>query len=129
MNMILRLIAALMIVVMTDVADVRGGEFQAAAAIRIITPNPLLPVSGGVGEPNTVTGKLGELTARVMVFSDGPNTIAVVGIDVLGFPAVLGDRVRSLVPRLSGENILIGATHTHSAGLLWISVAFREIHR
>jgi hypothetical protein len=62
-----------------------------------------------------VTEKRGELTARVMTFSDGKTTLAVVGIDVLGFPSVLGDRVRRLVPRLPGENILIGATHTHSA--------------
>ena len=91
------------------------GEFRSGAAMRIITPNPLLPVSGGVGEPQATTEKRGELTARAMVFSDGTTTIAVVGIDVLGFPSVLGDRVRKLVPRLPGENILIGATHTHSA--------------
>jgi hypothetical protein len=91
------------------------GEFRSGAALRIITPNPLLPVSGGVGEPQATTEKRGELTARAMVFSDGKTTIAVVGIDVLGFPSVLGDRVRKLVPRLPGENILIGATHTHSA--------------
>ena len=91
------------------------GEFRSGAALRIITPNPLLPVSGGVGEPQATTEKRGELTARAMVFSDGTTTSAVVGIDVLGFPSVLGDRVRKLVPRLPGENILIGATHTHSA--------------
>lgn len=92
-----------------------GGEFQSAAAMRIFTPDPLLPVSGGVGEPNAVTKKLGELTARAMVFSDGSTTIAVAGLDALGFPSVLGDRVRKMVPRLPGENILIGASHTHSA--------------
>lgn len=91
------------------------GEFRSGAAMRIITPDPLLPVSGGVGEPKATTEKRGELTARAMVFSDGTTTIAVVGIDVLGFPSVLGDRVRKLVPRLSAVNILIGATHTHSA--------------
>lgn len=91
------------------------GEFRSGAAMRIITPDPLLPVSGGVGEPKATTEKRGELTARALVFSDGTTTIAVVGIDVLGFPSVLGDRVRKLVPRLSAENILIGATHTHSA--------------
>ncbi|MCX7399354.1 MAG: hypothetical protein NT138_16945 [Planctomycetales bacterium] len=91
------------------------GEFRSGAAMRIITPDPLLPVSGGVGEPQATTEKRGELTARAMVFSDGTTTIAVVGIDVLGFPSVLGDRVRKLVPRLPAENILIGATHTHSA--------------
>lgn len=105
-------LAALLVLV---AGSVHGGEFQSAAAMRVFTPDPLLPVSGGVGEPNPVTKKLGELTARAMAFSDGQTTIAVVGLDALGFPSVLGDRVRKLVPRLPGENILIGASHTHSA--------------
>ena len=83
--------------------------------MRIITPDPLLPISGGVGEPNAATQKRGELTARAMVFRNGETTIAVVGIDALGFPAVPGDRIRTLAPRLPSENILIGATRTHSA--------------
>lgn len=90
-------------------------SFRAAASMEIITPDPLLPVSGGVGEPARVTEKRGELTARAMVFSRGTTTVAVVGIDVLGFPSVLGNRVRALVPRIPAENILIGASHTHSA--------------
>lgn len=92
-----------------------GAEFQAGAAMRVITPDPLLPVSGGVGEPQATTTKHGELTARAMVLSDTKTTIAIVSIDALGFPSVLGDRVRKLVPRLPGHSILIGATHTHSA--------------
>lgn len=105
----------LVLMLMTGLVDLRAGEFQAGAAMRIITPDPLLPVSGGVGEPNSVTEKRGDLTVRAMVFREGSTTIAVVGIDVLGFPAVLGDRVRKLVPRVPGNNILIGASHTHSA--------------
>jgi hypothetical protein len=38
-----------------------------------------------------------------------------VGLDLLGFPSVLGDRVRARVPRIPAANILIGSTHTHSA--------------
>jgi hypothetical protein len=100
---------------MLGVNGLSGAEFRSGAAMRIITPDPLLAVSGGVGEPKETTEKKGELTARAMVFSDGDTTIAVVGIDVLGFPSVLGDRVRKLVPRLRGEDISIGASHTHSA--------------
>ena len=93
----------------------RAEEFRSGAAMRIITPEPFLPVSRGAGEPNAVTEKRGDLTARGLVVSKDDTTIAVVGIDVLGFPAVLGDRVRKLVPRMTPENILIGASHTHSA--------------
>ena len=89
--------------------------FEAGAAKRIITPDPLLPVSGGMGTPSPAKSKLGELTARAMVFRSGNETVAVVGLDLLGFPAVLGDRARKLVPRLPPEKILIGSTHSHSA--------------
>lgn len=92
-----------------------AAEFKSGASSRIITPDPLLPVSGGVGDPNATSEKRGDLTVRVLVVSDGDSTVAITGIDVLGFPSVLGDRVRLMVPRLPPENILIGATHTHSA--------------
>ncbi len=42
-------------------------------------------------------------------------TVALVCIDALGFPAVLGNRIRASVPTIPAENIIIGATHTHSA--------------
>ena len=92
-----------------------GQTFEAGAAKRIITPDPLLPVSGGMGTPSPAKSKLGELTARAMVFRSGNETVAVVGLDLLGFPSVLGDWARKLVPRLSPEKILIGSTHSHSA--------------
>ena len=41
--------------------------------------------------------------------------VGVVALDLLGFPSVLGDRVRARVGRIPAANILIGATHTHSA--------------
>jgi hypothetical protein len=89
--------------------------FEAGAAKRIITPDPLLPISGGMGIPSPAKSKQGELTARAMVFRAGGETIAVVSVDLLGLPAVLGDRARALAPRIAPERILIGATHTHSA--------------
>ncbi len=92
-----------------------GGTFKVGAAMRIITPNPLLPVSGGMGAPKPTKEKRGDLTARAIVFQKGQTTVAIVGIDLLGFPSVLGNRVRSRVPRIPAENIMIGASHTHSA--------------
>lgn len=90
-------------------------QFLAGAAKRTITPDPLLPVTGGMGPSSPVTAKKGELTARAVVFRSGSETVALVGVDVLGFPSVLGDRARALVKGLAPERILIGATHTHSA--------------
>ncbi len=92
-----------------------GAEFQVGTALRIITPDPLLPVSGGVGTPSPAKEKKGELTARAIVFKHGDVSVAVVQLDLLGFPSVLGNRVCAQVPRLPRTNILIGSTHTHSA--------------
>jgi hypothetical protein len=91
------------------------GEIQVGAAVRVITPDPLLPVSGGMGIPKPAREKRGELTARAIVLRKGDVSVAVVALDLLGFPSVLGDRVRAKVSRIPAENILIGSTHTHSA--------------
>jgi hypothetical protein len=90
-------------------------EIQVGAAVRVITPDPLLPVSGGMGIPKPAREKRGELTARAIVVRKGDVAVAVVALDLLGFPSVLGDRVRANVSRIPAENILIGSTHTHSA--------------
>ena len=90
-------------------------EIQVGAAVRVITPDPLLPVSGGMGAPKPAQEKRGELTARAIVFRKGDVSVAVVSLDLLGFPSVLGDRVRAKVSRIPAKNILIGSTHTHSA--------------
>ncbi len=90
-------------------------EIRIGAAMKVITPDPLLPVSGGVGKPNPAKEKRGELTARAMVLEKDNTSVAFVALDLIGFPAVLGERVRKQVPRIPGENILIGSSHTHSA--------------
>ena len=92
-----------------------AGELQVGAAMRVITPNPLLPVSGGMGTPNPTREKKGDLTARAVVFRNGDVSVAVVALDLIGFPSVLGDRVRAQVSRIPADHILIGSTHTHSA--------------
>jgi hypothetical protein len=89
--------------------------FRAGIAVRIVTPDPLLPVSGGVGESRPTTQKQGELTVRALVLEDGTNRVAICSTDFLGFPSVLGNRVRAAVHGIPGNHVLIGATHTHSA--------------
>lgn len=88
--------------------------FRVGIAVRVVTPDPLLPLSGGVGPSAPARTKQGELTVRALVLEDGTNRVAIVGADFLGFPAVLGDKVRAAVKTIAPANILIGATHTHS---------------
>jgi hypothetical protein len=90
-------------------------ELKVGVGKTIITPDPLLPVSGGVGPSQPTTGKRGELTARAMVLQQGETKVAIVQLDLLGFPSVLTARVHKQVPRIPAQNILIGSTHTHSA--------------
>ena len=94
---------------------VKAATFKAAISTRVVTPTPLLPISGGVGPSNPVSEKRGDLTVRALVLESGEARTAIVSTDFLGFPSVLGDRIRSAVNGVPGENILIGATHTHSA--------------
>jgi hypothetical protein len=97
------------------IAPAAYADFRVGAAMRVITPDPLLPVSGGMGPTRPARDKRGELTARAIVFRNGDVSVAVVSLDLLGFPSVLGDRVRARVKGVPPENVLIGSTHTHSA--------------
>jgi hypothetical protein len=90
-------------------------QLKAGAAVRVITPDPLLPVSGGVGKPKPSTEKKGDLYARALVLEKGGVRVAIVSVDNLGWSSALGNRSRALVSGIPPGNILIGATHTHSA--------------
>ncbi len=90
-------------------------EILVGAAKRVITPNPLLPVSGGIGRPHPVREKRGDLMTRAVVLKKGDVTVAIVSVDNIGFPGVLQERVRERANRIPAQNILIGSTHTHSA--------------
>src|SRR6185295_5608238 len=74
-----------------------------------------LPVSGGVGPGRPTTRKEGDLTVRALVFEQEGTRVAIVSADFLGFPSTLGNQVRPQLKGIAPGNILIGATHTHSA--------------
>jgi len=109
-----KLLVALFVISCT-LTSLAHAEFKAGVGKIVITPDPLLPVSGGVGASHPTTSKQGDLYARAMVFEQGDTRVGVVQLDLLGFPSVLCDRIRKQVPRIPAENILIGSTHTHSA--------------
>ncbi|UCC98993.1 MAG: hypothetical protein JSW66_03730 [Phycisphaerales bacterium] len=89
-------------------------EFRAAIAIRDVTPDALLPVSGGVGPTHPVSRKIGRLTVRALTLENNGTRVTICSTDFLGFPGVLCDKVRAQVDGIPPENILIGATHNHS---------------
>jgi len=104
-------IAALLILSGVQVA----AQFKAGAALRKITPDKLLPISGGMGTPVMPVGKQGDLFVRALVFEKNETRVAIVSVDNLGWPAYLGDRSRRLIRGVPAANVLIAATHVHSA--------------
>ena len=92
-----------------------AAELQVGVASVNITPDPLLPVSGGLGTPVPATEKRGELEIRAMVLATDDTRIAMVTVPCIGIPTALCDQIRALVKDVPPEGIMIGATHTHSA--------------
>ncbi len=111
----LKFFAPTFLLIATLLAVPAHAELKVGVGKAIITPDPLLPISGGVGPGHPAKSKQGDLTARAMVFEQGETKVAVVQLDLLGFPSVLCARVHKQVPRIPADNILIGSTHTHSA--------------
>jgi len=96
-----------------------GAKLNVGVASVNVTPDPLLPVSGGVPSPGEKVEpakvKQGELEARALVIEHNDTKIAIVSVPYLGFPATLANKVRAQVKGIAPENIMIGATHVHSA--------------
>jgi len=108
-------ILSFLIISLFSITLMHAQQLKVGVAMRNITPNPIIAVSGGVGTPNPAHIKKGELTVRAMVMEKGKEKFAIVSIDNLGWPAVLGDKSRKLIKGIKPENIIIGVTHTHSA--------------
>ena len=90
-------------------------EFRVGVAARSIIPKPLLPLSGGMGPSSPAKAVRGDLSARALVMQSGEIKVAIVSVDVLGFPAVLGNRARAQIKNIPPTHVVIGASHTHSA--------------
>ena len=103
-NLIISLLIILVIICLLQ-GGICSAEFRAAIAVRNVTPNPLLPVSGGVGPSKPASKKFGELTVRALVFENNGTRIAICSTDFLGFPGVLCSKVRQHVLGIDPKNI------------------------
>jgi hypothetical protein len=107
-----------MLLVSSLVAAAMPGTFQAGAATSNITPELGAIVVGGFA-PYPAEHVHDELHARCLVLDDGKTRIALVICDLLGLHRSVGIEARRLIQESTGippENVLISATHTHSAG-------------
>lgn len=91
--------------------------FRAGAATSNITP-PLGELVVGGWSPFPATNVHDELHARCLVLDDGTTKLAIVLCDNVGIPREVFDAAKKLVveeTKIPAENLLMAATHTHSA--------------
>lgn len=93
-------------------------QLQAGAATSNITPELGTIIVGGFA-PYPAQHVHDELHARCLVLDDGETKIALVACDLLGLHRSVSIEARRQIEEATGippENVLISATHTHSAG-------------
>ena len=92
-------------------------SLQAGAATSNITPPLGEPIVGGF-TPFPSKHIHDELHARCLVLDDGRTKLALVVCDLLGIHRLVSDEARRLIEKQTGipaANVMISATHTHSA--------------
>ncbi len=111
------LIAAALVALCTTTPLYAARQLQAGAATADITP-PLGETVVGGFKPFPATAIHDRLHARCLVLDDGQQRIAIVICDSLGIKREVCDQARAKIAAaklLPGANVLIAATHTHSA--------------
>src|SRR5262245_54031590 len=91
--------------------------FRAGAATSNITPPLGQPILGGF-VPYPSPHITDELHARCLALDDGNTKLVFVVCDLLGIGRQVSDEARELIHKDLGipvDNVLISATHTHSA--------------
>ena len=94
---------------------------KAGFAERDITPEPGMEKPGGYGKAYHDENVHDPCKIRASVFDDGKTRAALIGIDTLMVPQAFVQDVRARINQACGispDAILIGASHSHSAGPL-----------
>ncbi len=98
-------------------APPRSRQLRAGAAISNLTPSLGGDIIGGF-LPFPATHVHDQLHARCLVLDDGTTQIALVVCDLLGLHRSVSVEARKLITEATGipsANVMISATHTHSA--------------
>jgi hypothetical protein len=118
------LIAILLSAGLTDAVSHAAAAAPEPAALQIgvaavdITPTEFPVIVNGMFEERTADGAVDRLFARAFVLDDGATKIAIVVVDSCMLPRELLDAAKLRAASLTGiaaDNMLIAATHTHSA--------------
>lgn len=111
------LIALLILAIPVPLAAQPAKPFRAGAATSNITPPIGSAIIGGF-VPFPSTHVHDELHARCLVLDDGSTKLVFVVCDLLGIDRLVSDEARAILQqdlKIPKENVLISATHTHSA--------------
>ena len=114
-----RLILPLVLTLVTTVAQ---AALKVGFAERDITPEVGMEVPGGYGK--AYSSRIHDpCKVRASVFDDSTQSVALVGIDLLFITRSIVQETRAEIQKrcgLKAENILIGASHSHSSGPIGI---------
>jgi len=99
-------------------ARISLAEYRAGAAAVDVTPQEFPVIVVGSMLSRTATEVHTPLFAKAIVLDDGKTRLAIVVVDTCAMPRSLLDEAKTLAAKSTGiatENMLISATHTHSA--------------
>lgn len=91
-------------------------QLLAGVARAIITPPIGIRLLGYTVQEGCSRDVERELTATVLVLSDGDTSAVIIGLDLLWVPLPISDRIRAAIGRaigVPGENVLLNGSHTH----------------
>lgn len=97
------------------------GELRAGSARENIVPPFPAPIAGLDARPDEpFTGVIDPPAVRALVMEDGGRRMALVSVELVLVPAELRAKVLAAVPELKLDDVILAATHTHSApGAFW----------
>jgi neutral ceramidase len=104
-------------------------SLQAGVAVRDISPRKPLFLVGYPHVPRTSTGVHDPLLASALFLSDGKTSLLLISVDVLFITSESTKLCREAIVQACGvptANILISATHTHSAPLTASMLAWKN---
>ncbi len=104
-------------------------QLLAGVSTRDITPRKPLFLVGYPHVPRVSTGTHDPLLASALFLSNGKSSLLFVSVDILFVPRESADFCRSAISRACGvpvSNILISATHSHSAPVTASMLAWRD---
>ncbi|ODS83702.1 MAG: hypothetical protein ABS46_05795 [Cytophagaceae bacterium SCN 52-12] len=113
---------AFLLLLLTSFTVLKAGEWKAASARVVITPERPMWLAGYASRDRPSEGTLHDIWAKVLVLEDSLGKKAVlITADVVGIPKPTADRIRRQLAEkhgLSKAQVILNSSHTHSGPVL-----------